>query len=268
MRTLLLIKNGVDDVELLELDLSDIENVKSMIADIDMVDLLRYFTALADYKASVRQGQDPVYSFEATLVKMASMDRAVKLESLLNRLPGTPSPKGSPAKEARETPKSAKLERAAMYPEMLDYDPLRNNSIPDNIPAIETPKIEGELDLESVRGHWTGFCDAVGRGNKAVSSHLRLCKPSKFESGQLTLALDSVHALLISILSKPDKKRLVETSLKEYFNAEIKVILTQINSARSESGEPYQTTDPDKLFEGAPDARELFEKLGGEIIGN
>ncbi len=81
-RALLLIKNGVDDIEQLELDVTEFDDARQMVADIDIVDLLRYFTVLADYRSLVKQGLDPIYSFETSVVKMASMDRAMSLEEL------------------------------------------------------------------------------------------------------------------------------------------------------------------------------------------
>jgi DNA polymerase III subunit gamma/tau len=270
MRTLLLVKSGVSDTEVLELDVTEIANAKAIVTDIDTVDLLRYFTILADYKGSVKQGQDPVYSFEAALVKMATMDRAISLESLLNKIPNTPVPK-SP------TPVPARVAKKA------DSEPKRGSNTttdPEATQPIHTPEpisgsnitaaipISGEcINIDYLTDNWGGFCDLIKKSRMSLFAHLGVCSLSKIDGNILTLSVDSAHKFQMDQLSKPDNKRFLEESLRGFFKQDIRLNLIPGEAARKPQNGNLQLNDPNELFKGAPDAKELFDSMGGEIIG-
>jgi DNA polymerase-3 subunit gamma/tau len=261
IRTLLLIKSGVSDTEVLELDKDEINHATEIITDLDMVDLLRYFTILADYKVAVKQGQDPVYSFEAALVKMATLDRAVSLDSLLRKIPPSPTSKAPSA----SLPKTEK--------KVEDVTPKRGHNTAETITPSETSEkhratavspISGDsVTIDVVTENWGGFCNLIKKNKISTYAHLTVCNPANLEGETLTLSVDSAHKFQLEQLSRADNKRFLEESLKDYFKRDIRLNLVQGEGR----GTGNQITDPDKLFEGAPDARELFDNMGGEIIG-
>ncbi len=260
VRTLLLIKSGVEDTEVLELDKVEIERGKEIVADIDAVDLLRYFTILADYKFAVKQGQDPTYSFEAALVKMTTLDRAVSLEALLKKAPQTPVSKApaSPAPRAERKSEPATHRRSHHTDETAGF--------PDEMPPTTSaiPITGGALTLGMLTENWSGFCNLIKKNKMTVYGLLSLCNIAGLDGETLTLSVDSAHKFQLEQLSKADNKRFLEESLKGFFKREIRLRLVQGNGPRSNAN---SVTDPDKLFEGAPEARELFDNMGGEIIG-
>ncbi len=268
IRTLLLIKSGVLDTEVLELDKGEIDSAGAIVSDIDTVDLLRYFTILADYKGAVKQGQDPVYSFEAILVKMATMDRAVSLEALLNKIPSTPVSR-TPAQSQTRPEKKVEPEPRRNI-KTAEAPNVNKTSQPSELikkPSIASSVVSGEcISIDYLNENWGGFCDLVKENKRTLFAHLGVCNPAKMEGDNLTLSVDSANKFQLDQLSKPENKRFLEDSLRGYFKREIKLNLIQGDASRRPLN-GSQNTDPNTLFEGAPEARELFDNMGGEIIG-
>jgi DNA polymerase-3 subunit gamma/tau len=264
-RILMLVKNGINDIELLELDGADMETAKEIISDVDIVDLLRYFTILADYRVAVRSGQDPVYSLEATLLKMAAMDHAVSIQSLLSKLPDTPVSKVSPAPAKSAARHSTRTEM------MPDPGPIyyaeQNLQPPRTAPTSEPVLFDGPLTFENLSANWDRFCSQVKKSKMSTWAYLNLCRPAGFANDTLALTIDSANKIQLQELLRPDIRRFLEDSLKDYFKCNIRLSITPgDNIPKSNSGN-FLKIDPDKVFENAPDAKELFDSLGGEMIG-
>jgi DNA polymerase-3 subunit gamma/tau len=269
MRTLLLIKSGVTDTELLELDQDEIGIAKTMISDIDTVDLLRYFTILADYKWAVKQGQDPVYAFETSLVKLATLDRAVAIETLLSKLPDGSMPRPAALPAVRSSAKSTKSEEAPKN--QVETKSAKVDS-DDVEPDMEQPKpiksaISGSLSIEFILENWSGYCEQIKAARKTTWGYLSLCAPTNLDGNILTITADNAHKFQLEQLGKSDNKRFIEDSLKAFFNMDITIKLIGGEGGSKGISGIKSTSDPNKLFEESPEARELFDSLGGEIIG-
>jgi DNA polymerase-3 subunit gamma/tau len=263
VRTLLLIKNGVEDTEVLELDKAEIDRGKGIVADIDAVDLLRYFTILADYKLAVKQGQDPVYSLEAAMIKMATLDRAVSLEALLKKAPPIPSSRAPSTTTARAEKKGEPPTRRQSEHSSDMTPPLEPVEAPPAMAA--SPLVGDSITIEVLAENWSGFCNLIKQNKKAIFAHLSVCSPSAIDGNMLTISVDSAHKFQLEQLSRSDNKRFLEKSLSDYFKREIK--LNFVWDGKRLDGNSNPANDPDKLFDGAPEARELFDSMGGEIIG-
>jgi DNA polymerase-3 subunit gamma/tau len=283
IRTLMLIKSGIDNLELLELDAVQFDKAKDTVADADIVDLLRYFTILADYKSAVKQGQDPVFALEATLVKMAALDRAVSLEALLQKLPEAIGGKSSMGGQAGAKEGGARGGNVASsgkreYPSRTEPGAESGNKSAALIPTASIGNsreeaselkatINGPLTYDAVRANWDGFCESIKKSKRMVFGYLGLCKPSGLDSNMLTLIMENSNTFQLQQLLKPDIKRFLEDSLKDYYGSEIRLILALGMSAGQGPNSPVTDSDSARLLEGTPGARELFDSLGGEIIG-
>jgi DNA polymerase-3 subunit gamma/tau len=292
VRILLLVKSGVIDTELLELDPTQLEMARAAITDTDIVDLLRYFTVLADYKGAIKQGQDPVYALEAALVKMSSMDNAVSLQSLLNQLSSgavgpenpqvsgggpvsSPSQKTSPYPNsgARAIPKNNYPARANEIAGKSNYDNFENaKPMPGRIPDIPPPEpagraavSNGTLTFEYLNENWGNFCDLIKRSRMLVFGYLSLCKPSNLDGDTLSLLMENSNNFQQEQILKPDIKKFIEDSLRDFFGNDIKLKLAQ--GKGPEQAPNSSGTDPGEIFNGTAGAKELFDSLGGEIIG-
>jgi hypothetical protein len=81
------------------------------------------------------------------------------------------------------------------------------------------------------------------------------------------LTIDSANKIQLQELSRPEIKRFLESSLKDYFKCSIRLSITPGESITKSNSGNFLKIDPDKVFENAPDAKELFDSLGGEMIG-
>jgi DNA polymerase-3 subunit gamma/tau len=266
IRTLLLIKNGIDDTELLELDKAELEKASKLVAEIDPVDILRYFTALADYKWSVKQGQDPAFALEATVVKMAAMDRAISLEELLKGAQMDSISRGFAGGSGRNTP-AKKNQRES---DKSIRSGVLGKSAAENSPANTIPKRKksgGSLSLEAISAEWDDFCRFVFKRDKAIFAHLGMCRPTVFDDGLLTIAVNGNGNFQYEQLSRPRKKSALKSLLEEYFSSGFKLKLLA-GSYRAEDRDPMPANrKSEEEFEGSPGVKKLFDLLGGEIIG-
>ncbi len=266
-RSLLLIKNGVDDVEILALDKTEIDSGKTLLGDIDTVDLLRYFTAFADYKGMVRQGQDPDYSFEMTLVKACSMDRAVALDAILRKIPSAPSTASQTASSRTAPARSPSAPRKEA------------TSPSDEIPSGPEPEMSDNIDssipLEngvsansgSIGDQWKDLCQFIFKRSKPLYALFMIGKPLKLEDGVLTVQFESDYNYQYEQLSLSEKRQALEESLKAFFGTPTKVNLIKGTSSNQNNVNKKSANDSKNIFEGAPGAKKLFDLLGGEITG-
>lgn len=263
LRALLLIKNGVDDIEQLELDKSEFDGARQMIADLDVVDLLRYFTVLADYKLMVRQGLDPMYSLETSLVKMASMDRAVTLEELFK---ATRAANSGIAENPRQPagrvirPAEARNDKAPLN------DPEPMEMVPDDeVPNQPPREFDGEINIDLVIREWAIFCKFVARKDKTLFAYMTMCKPSDLKDDTLTVTFNEGGRFQYDQLSQRTKKGDFEAHLAEFFSRKLSVKL-KIGNPESEDSKG-RVLGADKIFKDSPGIKKLFDQLGGEIIG-
>lgn len=266
IRTLLLIKNGVDDSEILELDKTELDRANKLVAEIDPVDILRYFTALADYKWSVKQGQDPAFSLETTVVKMAAMDRAVSLEELLKGMQMNSGPGGSAA-GLRPNTSTKSGQRGFEKTRRVAAD---TKSSVDDPPTNTVPKRKrsgGSLTLETISAEWDDFCKFVFKRDKAIFAHLGMCEPSTYDDGLLTITVNGNGNFQYEQLSRPGKKSSLESLLEEYFSSRFKLKLLAGSFKKESQKSPATDRESRKIFEGSPGVKKLFDLLGGEIIG-
>ena len=267
MRTLLLIKNKVEDTEILELDKSEIEKAGGLVEDIDEVDLLRYFTVLADYKGTVKQGLDPIYALEVAVIKMATMDRAVALEELLRGVRPEPRVRRV-SQDFGGDQNSGSRNRDFHGPSQNKDNPgstTGNSQRPEVVPK-PGPR-EGPLSLGTIESEWDDFCQYVFRLNKTVFAHLSLCRPVELSNGRLTLVVKDNGSFHFEQLSRRDKKASLESLLREFFSSDVKLKLAMEVGQPAKSASSSTKKVQKRKFEGSTAAKKLFDLLDGEIIG-
>ncbi|UCE67513.1 MAG: DNA polymerase III subunit gamma/tau [Candidatus Zixiibacteriota bacterium] len=270
VRTLLLIKNGVEDFTILEMEKNEIEQAKEILDDIESVDLLRFFTILADYKQTVKSGQDPRFSFEAALVKLSTMDRAVTLEDLLkNHRPDSgnynpPSAPAGPIFKERNERKNTKPYNSGFN---HGFAPAREYASPvERKNPVEPLKYQGDLSIDIISENWDDFCSFISQEDKAIFAHLSLSMPSQFENDILKIGMDDSHKFQFEQLSKIGNKKSLEKHLKKFFSKEMKLNIIQGPNEGRKSGDLPGNLNPEKLFNGSPGLKKLFDLMDGEIL--
>jgi hypothetical protein len=197
------------------------------------------------------------------------------LEALLNKASTIPaSGGGTPIiQKPKSEPSITRPSNPTSYPKMSETistpapeGPSKNN----NIDVTPCPKADGPLNMDFITANWPGFCSLVSKNKKVIFGYLSLCSVAKFEDNVLTLLVESESKMQFEQLSKSDCKQFLEGLLQDYFGTPIKLMLTQGNSTRkSISGTTGVApgADPSKFFDGMPEGKNLFDQLGGEIIG-
>jgi len=270
IRTLLLIKNGVEDAAILELEKNEVEHAKELLDNIESVDLLRFFTILADYRQTVKSGQDPRFSFEAALVKLSSLDRAVTLEALLkNHDTGlgsvnSPSISGERMSKRRNESNSMKPSNFGFNNSSVHFDEAA--PIVDRKNNIEPLSYQGSLEFGIISENWDDFCRFVSQEDKAIFAHLSLSMPSRFENEVLTIGVDDSHKFQFEQLNKIGNKKSLEKYLKKYFSKRVRLNIIQGPNVGRKSEYLPGNMNPEKLFNGSPEAKKLFDLMDGEIL--
>jgi hypothetical protein len=265
IRTLMLIKNGVEDVAVLEVDKNEIEQSKDLIGDIESVDLLRFFTILADYKQAVKTGQDPRFAFEAALVKLSSMDRAVTLENLLKNQGSKSGNYNSSPVSGRNFPNGQ--DSGANFRSSNQGFTANNSRRGDSTPIVNTTNTiepfsyQGELTIKLITENWDNFCRFVAMEDKTIFAHLSLS-----ENGKLTIGVDDCHNFQFEQLKRINTRKMLENLIKKYFSKEIKLNIIQGPDEGRKSEDLPGNLNPDKLFKGAPTAKKLFDLMDGEFL--
>jgi len=256
IRTLLLIKNGVEDAAILELEKNEVEHAKELLDNIESVDLLRFFTILADYRQTVKSGQDPRFSFEAALVKLSSLDRAVTLEALLkNHDTGlgsvnSPSISGERMSKRRNESNSMKPSNFGFNNSSVHFDEAA--PIVDRKNNIEPLSYQGSLEFGIISENWDDFCRFVSQEDKAIFAHLSLSMPSRFENEVLTIGVDDSHKFQFEQLNKIGNKKSLEKYLKKYFSKRVRLNIIQGPNVGRKSEYLPGNMNPEKLFNGSP----------------
>jgi len=281
IRSLFLIKNGVTDQEIVEFDKSQTDHALEMISEIDSVDILRFFTILADYKAAVKSGQDPIFSLESTIVKMSSMDRAVSIESLLksgiqNIQPLSPEKKNDSGKRLSDLAPNNK-------PNNNNRNKLNNHNSFNNQPPIIPPadttstgipndismksKGSGDINIERLRNEWFEFSKFISNTDKRLFVFIQITEPMKIEKNILTLKVNSPSKFQIGQMSKPVNKSALEKMFDRYFGT--KFIFKFVQGSAEDIGNMNNSgvPNPEKIFNGSPGVKKLFDLLDGEFIG-
>jgi DNA polymerase-3 subunit gamma/tau len=270
VRILLLIKNGVEDVTVLEMEKNEIDQAREILQDIESVDLLRFFTIIADYKQMVKSGQDPRFGFEALLVKLASMDRAVKLAELFKgQLPeqGGGSSASTPSRGATDRrndqrearPFNSGLNHNFAPPPQTDSAYVKKNH-------VEPLSYLGDLNFQVISENWDGFCSFVSQEDKAVFAHLSLTMPSGFENDVLRIGMGDHYKFQYEQLNKPASRKNLEKYFKKYFSKDIKLNIVQGPNEGRKTEDLPNNLNPEKLFNGSPEAKKLFDLMDGEIM--
>ena len=281
IRSLLLIKNGVTDREIVEFDRNQIDHASEIISEIDSVDILRFFTILADYKAAVKSGQDPIFSLESAIVKMSSMDRAVSIEKLLKngvQVNTTSNPEKKNDKVRRFVDLSPNNGLNGSNRNNLKNNIPNGNNQPPIIPPEGTTSNgnsndvmmkstgAGDVNLKRLQDEWFEFSKYVSNTDKRLFVFIKISEPMNIENGTLTLKVNSPSKFQIGQMSKPDNKSALERMFEQYFGSKyifkyVQGSTEDINNMNNSGG-----PNPEKLFNGSPGVKKLFDLLGGEFI--
>ncbi len=215
-------------------------------------DLLRILAILQDAFTDVRRHPQPKLKLELTLLRLASLDRTVQIEDLLNELRG----KSSTTKGRKET----------NTPSQTETNP-RTSAPP---PPVETnnasaAKTEGKnvypLDIATIKSRWQNIIDQICEGKMSLACQLKLGHPRRIENGTLIVGFGKdLHDLQLERLQKVTASGSLDNAVKATFEQPVRFRFERLEDAELDKlSQTQQNEDPLET--------ELIRCLGAKRIG-
>lgn len=208
---LLLIKNGVDDIAILEMDNSEKEKASQLVSDLDTADILRMLKLMADYIAEKKSGIDPVVAIELALVRLANLDRAVEIEKLIGSLGNS-----GPVQMSTRNPNQITHFNKSPDTQNLFGEPRVNRSpvrkAEPESPALQQSSIAGvgTFKPEDINQWWPQFLVFVKEKRMAIWSHLQHAKAELIGPNSIKICVPGANDYMMKYLAKDNKGYIVE----------------------------------------------------------
>jgi len=269
---LLMIKNGIKETAILEIDLAEIEKAADIIVDIDTSDILRMMKMLGDYIANKKSGVDPVIAMEIALTSMSGLDKTIEISQLLARMsqnPGGPRNPGNPTYSKTATGGKTDGGRKMSY-----TGPASNTSgtitadnpadQPETAPVIDSPT--GPHKLEEIDKWWPNFLGFIKAKSVPVWSHLHQFTVECVEDNTVKLGYKNGNEHLKKLLAKD--KRFLNEQISEFCgNA------TAITFVKCTMENDNLINDNDKSEESAeeflknhPNIKKVHDLIDGNVV--
>ncbi|NLI15674.1 MAG: DNA polymerase III subunit gamma/tau, partial [candidate division Zixibacteria bacterium] len=284
LRKLLLIKNGVDNIAILEMDNTEKEKAGGLVADIDTADILRMLKLMADYIGEKKSGIDPVVAMELTLTRMANLDRAVQIEKLIGIL-GNPGPVQPSNRFSGHQTAASKFREAD---NLFSPQPAAKSlSININVDAHSSQSQSavmgiGSFKPEDVNQWWSQFLAFVKEKRMAIWSHLQHTKAELSKADTIKIGIPGANDYLMKYLAKDNRDYIVK-KLAEFCGTSLDVEFVKIegmpdnrvngvyngningktNGAWSSSVEQHAK----EFLNQHPQIKKLHDLINGEDVG-
>ncbi|MFH1862294.1 MAG: DNA polymerase III subunit gamma/tau [bacterium] len=217
-------------------------------------DLLRILAILQDAFTDIRRHPQPRLKLELTLLRLATLERTVKIEELLSELRGT-------------TPLLTKPRSAAEPKPAVSSQPPRQATpaLEERKPTPSSSRAEFPQEITYVRAHWHEIVDRICIGRQPLACQVKLGRPEKFEDEVLVVNFgnDLVDLQL---------ERLKQLAASGSFDQGIEDLFGKPLRFRFERGAGREaSTDAEPVDDLAsvedPVERELIRLLGAKRIG-
>ncbi len=86
LRNLIVLKSGIKDEKLMNLNPENIPGIKKMIKELSQVELLRYFNSVKDLEITIRNTENPRIILEYMFLKLSFFPKLKKIEDVLGEL--------------------------------------------------------------------------------------------------------------------------------------------------------------------------------------
>jgi len=230
---LLMIKNGVDDIAILEMDNAEKEKATALISDLDTSDILRMLKVMADFIIEKKSGIDPVVAIELALVRLSNLDKTVDIEKILGAF-GNPGMQSNPIKGASVPTPSKPVNPQTSFSRPFSPGDSSIRAKPANGPdSNSTLPSSAITDLGSYKPQdvalwWPKFLTYVKEKSMAVWSNLQHAGALCDESGEVRICLPGANDFRIKFLSKDNKEFIIER-LREFCGTNLGVNFVKID---------------------------------------
>jgi len=251
---LLMIKNKIRDIALLEIDTVELEKYEALTTDIDTFDLLRMLQILADFIAAKKSGVDPVVAIEVALTRMAGLDKTIEINQLL--VQGISAKPASQSTSKKMNYSQPPVKHASRY------------SKPDNTnnqPATTKIQPSGPHKLEDINKWWPNFLNFIKAKRKMVWVNLQHMSIEKAENNMVTLGYTDKNGGNKSLL-ETDKSFIAE-QISEYCGSNVGIVFIKANN-NIDNGQKLPQGNVNKILEQNPKIKTIIDNIDGDIIGS
>jgi DNA polymerase-3 subunit gamma/tau len=266
---LLMIKNGIRETSLLEMDSKEIDKADTLIETVDTADLLRMMNILSEFNSNKKAGVDPVVAIEIALTSLAGLDKTVDIGQLLSGM-GGPSNSSSKASPKPQSPAyKPQPPRQTGFSAQAATRPTSRPSPPPQAPppSQEHEPPTGPHKLAEIDKWWDNFLSFIRAKRPGLWSQLNQLKLNGAEGNSVIMGYDDNTQQLKNFLAK-DKSSIIEY-LTEFCGNETTISFVK---AKMENGQMNGTNgnslDSARQFlNNHPLIKQVIDNVDGDVIG-
>jgi len=260
---LVMVKNGIRETSLLEMDSMELEKTAALIADMDTADILRMMQIMADFIAAKKSGSDPVVAMEAALARLAGLDKAVDINQLLTGL----SNPGIRAKFVSSHPPKTGGHNAGNPALSNTKSNINSPSSPSNTqPQASTIPSSGPHNLEDINKWWPNYLSFTKAKSMAIWSSLQHLVVDSVDNKIVNLGYTEKQKHLKKFLSKD--KKIISEFLKEFCGNDVAASFVKIadNNNDVNGKQAVEQGSADEFLKQRPLIKKLHDLIDGEVI--
>ena len=266
---LLMIKNGIKETALLEIDAGEIEKAADIIVDIDTSDILRMMKMLGDYIANKKSGVDPVVAMEIALTSMSGLDKTIEISQLLAGMNPNPGGPGNPISSKMTKSGKSTAGRKVSYTKPNSNPAGMTGTTgqadqPKTAPVIDSPT--GPHKLEEIDKWWPNFLGFIKAKSVPVWSHLHQMKVECVENNMIKLGYKNGDEHLKKLLAK-DKKFLNEQISEFCGNATtITFVKCTMENDNLNNGNDKSGESAEEFLKNHPNIKKVHDLIDGNVV--
>ena len=260
---LVMVKNGIGETSLLEMDTMELEKTAALIADIDTADILRMMQIMADFIAAKKSGSDPVVAIEVALARLAGLDKAVDINQLLTGLSNPGNRVKLVSNHSLKTGAQNAGRTALSNTKSSIYNPASRSNTQ---PKTSTIPLSGPHNLDDINKWWPNFLSFTKAKSMAVWSNLQHLVVDSVDKKIVNLGYTEKQKHLKKFLSKD--KKIISEFLKEFCGNDVAASFVKItiNDNEIDSKQTDVQGSADEFLNQRPLIKKLHDLIDGEVI--
>jgi DNA polymerase-3 subunit gamma/tau len=259
---LLMIKNGVKDTSLLEMDTMELEKAGKLVDQADTSDLLRMLQIMNDFIVAKKSGVNIVVAMEITLTRLAALDKTVEIEQLLAGLGNPHKISNSGGRTIQQKPGAAGFNnvnsRAGSPP------PVYQNNNAQNYAAKPARRPAVVHKVAEIEKWWSDFLEFVKDNKKVIWCQLQHAIPESADNKTVRLGYTDENNHVKRFLDT--EKRSITDLLSEYFGNDLAVNIVKTSGDNQAGARNAMPGGSEDFLQRHPKIKQLFDSVDGEII--
>ena len=278
LRNLLLLKECKDTNKLVEVGTEEKEELKSLVGDLLVGQLLRWIEILNEMSYDLKQTTQQRLILEMGIIKLVKAETDKSLDTILNRLTRleekvangqiasqpqqqTEVKSKSEVKDKKQQSKPSKTETSKDSKQANSTTPEQDKEKSEEqkkhkaskVADLEAPE---DVGIDQIKSQWDQFLDYLNKQDMKLAAFLRDAKPFKVENNKLLLAFKhEFHKGQIEA-----KKQVVEKALKKLLGVSL-----QIKCIVADSNNQQEKSEEEKIKDH-PLVKEALELFSGQVV--